>query len=134
MEYARKGRALTGIYVPYWTFDAATRTAYQGERGEYWYETRTVMVEVNGRMEQRQEQVRHTNWYPVSGQVARDFDDVLVMASASLPQPLCRRAGALGSVGAQALCPRLPRGLHAPRAIPSRSKMATRSPATRWIR
>lgn len=25
VEYARKGRALNGIYVPYWTFDAATR-------------------------------------------------------------------------------------------------------------
>jgi ribosomal protein S27E len=85
-EYARKGRALTGIYVPYWTFDADTVSRYQGERGEYWYETRTVTVEVNGRSEQRQEQVRHTAWYPVSGTVSRQFDDVLVMASQSLPR------------------------------------------------
>lgn len=88
LEYARKGRALTGIYVPFWTFDAATASRYTGERGEYYYETRTVQVRVNGRMETRQEQVRRTRWYPASGRVARDFDDMLVMASRSLPKRL----------------------------------------------
>ncbi|MFM7334557.1 MAG: primosomal protein N' (replication factor Y) - superfamily II helicase [Tabrizicola sp.] len=88
LEYARKGRALTGIYVPFWTFDADTDSRYSGERGEYYYETRTVSVRVNGRMEQRQERVRHTRWYPASGRVSRDFDDVLVMASRSLPPRL----------------------------------------------
>lgn len=88
LEYARKGRALSGIYVPFWTFDASTRSRYSGERGEYYYETRMVTVRVNGRTEQRQQQVRHTRWYPASGGVARDFDDVLVMASTSLPSRL----------------------------------------------
>ena len=88
VDYARKGRTMTGIYVPYWTFDAATRSRYRGQRGDYYYETRTVTVRVNGRPEQRQQQVRHTRWSPASGQVARQFDDVLVMASTSLPQPL----------------------------------------------
>jgi hypothetical protein len=27
LEYARKGRAMNGIYVPYWTFDADTASA-----------------------------------------------------------------------------------------------------------
>ena len=85
-DYARKGRAMSGIYVPYWTFDAATRSRYSGSRGVWYYETRTVMVNVNGRNEARQEQVRRTAWTPVSGQVARDFDDVLVLASQSLPR------------------------------------------------
>lgn len=88
LEYARKGRALTGMYVPFWTFDADTDSRYSGERGEYYYETRTVSVRVNGKMEQRQERVRHTRWYPASGRVSRDFDDVLVMASRSLPPRL----------------------------------------------
>lgn len=88
LEYARKGRALNGMYVPFWTFDAATDSRYQGERGEYYYETRTVNVRVNGRMERREERVRHTRWYPASGRVSRDFDDVLVMASRSLPARL----------------------------------------------
>ncbi|MES2550130.1 MAG: primosomal protein N' (replication factor Y) - superfamily II helicase, partial [Pseudomonadota bacterium] len=88
LEYARKGRAMNGIYVPFWTFDADTASRYTGQRGEYYYETRTVSVRVNGKMETRQEQVRHTRWYPASGRVARDFDDVLVMASGSLPERL----------------------------------------------
>ena len=88
LEYARKGRAMNGVYVPFWTFDADTASRYTGERGEYYYETRTVQVRVNGRMETRQEQVRHTRWYSASGHVSRDFDDVLIMASRSLPERL----------------------------------------------
>ncbi|GAB1364247.1 hypothetical protein MASR1M32_34830 [Rhodobacter sp.] len=88
LEYARKGRAMNGVYVPFWTFDAATQSRYTGQRGEYYYETRTVTVNVNGKSERRQEQVRKTRWYSASGRVARDFDDVLVMASTSLPQRL----------------------------------------------
>ncbi len=88
LEYTRKGRAMAGIYAPFWTFDAATTTRYTGARGEYYYETRTVTVNVNGRSEQRQEQVRHTRWYPTSGTVSRDFDDVITLASTSLPQRL----------------------------------------------
>lgn len=88
LEYARKGRAMSGMYVPFWTYDADTASRYTGQRGEYYYETRTVSVVVNGKREQRQEQVRHTRWYPASGQVSRQFDDVLVMASNSLPRRL----------------------------------------------
>ena len=88
LEYARKGRAMNGIYVPFWTFDAATQSRYTGQRGEHYYETRTVTVQENGRSVQKQEQVRKTRWYPASGRVARDFDDVMVMGSASLPKRL----------------------------------------------
>lgn len=88
LEYTRAGRAMTGVYAPFWTFDASTASQYRGQRGEYYYETRNVTVTVNGRQEQRQEQVQKTRWYPASGQVARNFDDVIVMASTSLPRRL----------------------------------------------
>ncbi|AWD21266.1 TFIIB-type zinc finger domain-containing protein [Fuscovulum blasticum] len=88
LEYARKGRRMNGIYVPFWTFDAATRSSYTGMRGDAYYESRTVTVRVNGRDESRTEQVRKIRWYPASGRVARDFDDVLVLGSASLPRRL----------------------------------------------
>lgn len=81
-DYARKGRRLQGIYVPYWTFDADTRSTYRGERGTVYYETRTVTRD-GKRVQQRVQKVR---WRPVSGRVARFFDDVLVMASQSLPR------------------------------------------------
>jgi DNA-directed RNA polymerase subunit RPC12/RpoP len=85
LEYARKGRALNGMYVPFWTFDSDTESRYSGSRGDYYYESRTVTVQVNGRSQQRQQQVRKTRWTSVSGQVAARFDDVLIMATTSLP-------------------------------------------------
>jgi len=81
-EYARKGRKIQGIYVPYWTFDADTKSDYRGQRGTVYYETRTVTR--NGkRVQQRVQKVR---WRSKSGRVARFFDDVLVLASKSLPK------------------------------------------------
>lgn len=81
-DYARKGRKMQGIYVPYWTFDAQTQSAYRGERGTVYYETRRVRRE--GRtVTQRIAKVR---WRSASGMVQRFFDDVLVLASKSLPK------------------------------------------------
>jgi DNA-directed RNA polymerase subunit RPC12/RpoP len=88
LEYARKGRAMNGIYVPFWTFDADTRSSYTGQRGDHYYVTETVTVNVNGRPQRQQRQVQKTRWTSVSGRVARGFDDVLIMASTSLPQRL----------------------------------------------
>ncbi len=81
-EYARKGRKMQGIYVPYWTFDADTRSQYKGERGTVYHETQTVRR--GG--ETRREQVKKIRWTPKSGRVARFFDDVLVLASRTLPK------------------------------------------------
>jgi len=81
-EYARKGRRMQGIYVPYWTFDADTKSAYVGERGTVYYVTETFIQD--GKRVQRQ--VPKIRWTPASGRVARFFDDVLVLASTSLPK------------------------------------------------
>ncbi|MBV7408994.1 MULTISPECIES: TFIIB-type zinc finger domain-containing protein [Roseobacteraceae] len=81
-DYARKGRAMQGIYVPYWTFDADTRSSYSGERGTVYYETRTVMRDGK----RQQVRVAKVRWRPAHGKVARFFDDVLVLASKSLPK------------------------------------------------
>jgi DNA-directed RNA polymerase subunit RPC12/RpoP len=81
-DYARKGRRMTGIYVPYWTFDADTHSSYRGQRGTVYYETRRVQR--NG--ESKTVRVAKVRWRPASGRVARFFDDVLVLASNSLPK------------------------------------------------
>ena len=81
-DYARKGRTMSGIYVPYWTFDADTTSRYSGERGTVYYDTITVVSD--GKRERRQ--VAKIRWSPARGRVARFFDDVLVLASRSLPK------------------------------------------------
>ena len=80
--YARKGRRLDGIYVPYWTYDAQSDTRYTGERGTVYYETRTVMRDGK----RQQIRVAKVRWRGTSGRVARFFDDVLVLGSRSLPK------------------------------------------------
>jgi predicted RNA-binding Zn-ribbon protein involved in translation (DUF1610 family) len=77
--YARKGRKMDGIYVPYWTYDADTRTRYTGSRGDAYY----VTVRGSDGKSRRERRIR---WTRVSGRVARFFDDVLVLASRSLPK------------------------------------------------
>ena len=73
---------LSSIYIPYWTYDSYTNTNYDGERGEHYYETETYYEDG----EQRERQVQRTNWYSVSGEVSRQFDDVCIPATKSLPE------------------------------------------------
>ncbi|HVN14012.1 MAG TPA: hypothetical protein VMT69_18125, partial [Kineosporiaceae bacterium] len=73
--------SLHGTYLPHWTFDAQTETDYRGMRGEHYWETETYTE--NGETKTRE--VMRTAWYPASGHVQRDFDDVLVPGSTRLP-------------------------------------------------
>jgi DNA-directed RNA polymerase subunit RPC12/RpoP len=77
-RYAQTDTKLAGLYVPYWTYDTDTTTFYRGERGDDYYVT--VGTGKNRRTERR------TRWRPVSGTVWNRFDDVLVIASNSLPR------------------------------------------------
>jgi DNA-directed RNA polymerase subunit RPC12/RpoP len=72
---------LTGTYLPHWTYDSATSTRYTGQRGEHYYVTETYMEDG----QQKSRQVQKTAWYPAAGTVARDFDDVLVPATTTVP-------------------------------------------------
>lgn len=85
-QYAQSESKLAGVYLPYWTYDSATTTDYSGERGDYYYTTEAYTAIVNGRSVQRTRQVRHTRWSSASGTVRNDFDDILVLASRSLPR------------------------------------------------
>src|SRR6185436_6511774 len=77
--------AISGVYLPFWTYDTNTTSYYTGERGEHYYVTETYYTtDSNGKQVQQTRQVQHTHWYPASGSVSRWFDDVLVAASVSL--------------------------------------------------
>ena len=82
---------VSGIYLPFWTFDAHTLTHYTGERGEYFWETETYQGrDERGGTVTKTRQVRKTIWYPASGQVERWFDDVLIPATRSIPSARIR--------------------------------------------
>ncbi len=72
---------LMGIYIPYWTFDANTKSNYDGEKGTYYYVNKTVTVRRNGKNETQTKRVRKTRWSFTSGTYEQFYDDQLVHAS-----------------------------------------------------
>jgi len=81
-QYLRHSEKLAGVYIPYWTYDAATASQYTGMKGIHRTESYTSFE--NGKTVTKTRTV--TDWYPCSGWVDRDFDDVLVIGSTSLPK------------------------------------------------
>ncbi len=87
-EFARDDAQLNGVYVPYWTYDSDTATAYRGERGDVYYVTRRYSTVVNGRRVTRTRREPRIRWSPASGRTSRHFDDVLVGATRTLPRKI----------------------------------------------
>lgn len=74
---------LSGVYIPFWTYDSMTYTHYTGMRGDDYWVTESY-TDAEGKRQTRQ--VRKTRWTYVSGEVDHFFDDVLVCASKSVPR------------------------------------------------
>lgn len=89
-ELQRRAEAsqIVGVYIPCWTYDSNTQSDYTGERGDDYWDTETYTTFENGRSVTRTRQVRKTRWWPASGTVENSFDDLLVLASRSLPEKL----------------------------------------------
>jgi LSD1 subclass zinc finger protein len=85
-KYAAQQEKLTGLYIPYWTYDSNTSSDYQGERGDDYQTTENYTTTENGQSVTKTRTVTHTRWSYVSGHVDNVFDDVLVVASKSLPK------------------------------------------------
>jgi predicted RNA-binding Zn-ribbon protein involved in translation (DUF1610 family) len=82
---ASKAEKLLGIYIPYWTYDSSTTSPYTGERGENYTVNETYTTVEDGKSVTRTRTVTRTRWYPAYGTISHDFDDVLVLASSTLP-------------------------------------------------
>ncbi|MFC4095609.1 DNA helicase PriA [Euzebyella saccharophila] len=68
---------LHGLYLPFWTFDANLFAQYQGQRGDYYYETKRVRTKQG----YKNKQVRKTRWSQATGRVNGFVDDILINAS-----------------------------------------------------
>ena len=93
-RYAQSDAALSGTYLPYWTYDCHTQTQYTGEHGEDYYENEDYTTRNSaGETVTATRRVRRTRWTPASGEIGHFHDDVLVLASQSLPASLRGAAG-----------------------------------------
>jgi predicted RNA-binding Zn-ribbon protein involved in translation (DUF1610 family) len=101
---------LSGVYLPFWTYDSMTYTHYTGQRGDDYQETETytdteyyteTTTDANGqptttthsRPVTRTRTVTKTMWTSVSGNVEHFFDDVLICGSNSLSDGEVGRLG-----------------------------------------
>lgn len=73
-------QGLSGVYVPFWSFSAATLSRYTGERGDNYTET---VMQRQGEQTVATQVVR-TRWSGASGEVHADFRDLLVPATRSV--------------------------------------------------
>jgi hypothetical protein len=85
-KYANSPDKLSGIYIPYWTYDSDTASDYSGQRGDNYTTTETYTAFENGKSVTRTRTVTRIRWTHASGHVDQEFDDVLVLASTSLPR------------------------------------------------
>lgn len=76
-----------GLYIPYWTFDAAVDAHWTAESGYYYYVTEHYR-DSDGSMKTRQ--VRKIRWQWTSGSLSHFFDDELVPASRGVHSALLR--------------------------------------------
>ena len=79
--------SIKGVYIPAWTYDTDTYSQYTGQRGDDYWETETYTdTDSNGNSVTRTRQVLKTRWWPVSGDLQKHFDDILVLATQTLPK------------------------------------------------
>ena len=84
MKFSSLGQ-LSGIYVPYWTYDANTQTYYSGQRGDNYQDTEWYTQTLSdGTTRSATRMVTRIRWSPASGEVRHFFDDVLICASKSI--------------------------------------------------
>ncbi|HIW72977.1 MAG TPA: hypothetical protein H9684_01505 [Firmicutes bacterium] len=84
---------LSGVYLPFWTYDVWLDTAYRGEGGRRYTVTRTRTV--NGRRQTYT--VTEVRWYPISGADSLAFDDRSACASRAVEPALLQKLGAFST-------------------------------------
>lgn len=91
-KMSRVESRLSGVYLPFWTYDCDVTTDYRGQRGEHYWDTEHYTTrDSQGRTQHHTRQVRKTRWYPARGRVFNTFDDVLVVATGSLDRKMLEK-------------------------------------------
>ncbi len=86
-KYATQAQKLNGMYTPYWTYDSDTLSSYTGQRGDHYYVSESYWAtDAKGNSVRRTRRVRKTRWSYAQGRVRVPFDDILILASRSLPE------------------------------------------------
>jgi DNA-directed RNA polymerase subunit RPC12/RpoP len=85
-KISQRDEKLTGVYLPYWTYDSNTENNYRGQQGTIYYERQTYYAYIDGHRVRKVRSIPKIRWQPVSGYVSLHFDDILIGASKTLPR------------------------------------------------
>lgn len=99
---------VTGMYIPFWTFDAKAYSRWSAEAGYYYYERELQWVVEQGERVKRMQEVRKTRWQPASGDHRQFYDDVLICGSKSIKEDIVEK---LSSFDTKKLVPYQPQYL-----------------------
>lgn len=91
LKHQYKSDKLSGVYIPFWTYDASTYSSYSAQRGTYYYVDVTEWVEQDGERKQVTKKERRTRWEYTAGDFSKDFDDILIPASKQVKEKLLKR-------------------------------------------
>jgi hypothetical protein len=106
LQKRAKVATMAGVYIPYWTFDAAVGSSWTAQAGYYYYETEHYTDrDEKGNTVHKTRQVRKVRWEPAWGSRNDWYDDVLVCASKGLPEELAGKLGTFNTAGLQAYDP-----------------------------
>ena len=81
----------SGVYIPYWSFDAKTKTAYSGQAGDYYRETDQDTHTEGDKTEARPKSVKKLRWRFVSGSYDKAFNGIIYNDSKELGGDIVQR-------------------------------------------
>jgi transcription initiation factor IIE alpha subunit len=87
-KISQRDEKLTGVYLPYWTYDSNTENNYRGQQGTLYYERQSYYAYIDGRRVRKVRSIPKIRWRPVSGHISLHFDDILIGASKTLPRKI----------------------------------------------
>ncbi len=92
LKQRAKVTQISGVYVPYWTFDATVDSDWTADAGHYYYVTEEYTEEDDqGNEVTKTREVQKVRWESAWGARTDLFDDLLVPASKGLPENLARK-------------------------------------------
>jgi len=109
VRHSKRGK-LDGVYVPFWAFDAASTTQYDGQRGTVYMRTETY-TDSDGKEQTRE--VEQVDWHPVSGTARCSSTNVTIVSSPTLPENLVKKLSSWDLVKVRSFDPRFLAGFTA---------------------
>jgi hypothetical protein len=82
---------LSGVYLPYWSFDAKTKTAYTGQAGDYYREKDQNTHTEDGRTEAHQQSEKKTRWRFVSGSYEKAYRGIIYNDASGIKEDVIKK-------------------------------------------